>query len=317
MEPTPTTIVSQLDDTLNALLRAALPGIVVRPIPRGAPPPLEADVQILFAAFFAGSPDERERSRPAGWPFGLRWVQLISAGIDAYPRWLFEVPLVSSARGTAAEPIAEYVLAALLSVAKRLPEIWVTEAKAWRHVPLAMLRGSTLGLVGFGAIAQAVAEKALALGMRVQAVRRAPGPLPTAGVARADSLEALFATSDHVVLAAPATPETRHLVGARVLAQAKPGLHLVNIGRGGLIDQDALLAALDAGRIGAATLDVTEPEPLPDGHPLYRHPRVRISPHTSAISPYTAQALTTKFVRNLERFRRGEPLEDVVTLDGA
>ncbi|MEF7613547.1 NAD(P)-dependent oxidoreductase [Aquincola sp. MAHUQ-54] len=118
--------------------------------------------------------------------------------------------------------------------------------------------------------------------------------------------------ADHVVLAAPGTPQTRHIVDAAALAHARPGLHLVNVARGSLVDQDALLAALDAGRIDSASLDVTEPEPLPAGHPFYTHPRVRLSPHTSAISPAQQTALVDKFVRNLARFDAGERLEDLL-----
>jgi phosphoglycerate dehydrogenase-like enzyme len=126
------------------------------------------------------------------------------------------------------------------------------------------------------------------------------------------SLEALLSTSDHVVLAAPATPDTRHLIDGQALAHAKPGLHLVNVARGSLVDQDALLSALDQGRLGRASLDVTEPEPLPTGHPLYTHPKAFLSPHTSAISPLQQQELAARFAENLARYERGEALIDEI-----
>jgi hypothetical protein len=130
------------------------------------------------------------------------------------------------------------------------------------------------------------------------------------------SVRELAASCDHLVLAAPSTPQTRHLINAEVLAQARPGLHLINIGRGALVDQVALLEALDAGRLSRATLDVTDPEPLPAGHPLYRHPKVRVSPHTSAISPYIREALIAKVRLNLGRYLAGEEPIDRIHPEG-
>ncbi len=120
--------------------------------------------------------------------------------------------------------------------------------------------------------------------------------------------------ADHLVLAAPATDATRHIVNRELLAEAKPGLHVINIARGSLIDNDALLDALANGRLGGASLDVTEPEPLPAGHPFYRHPRIRLSPHTSAIGPHNTAELARKFVRNFSAFTQGTALEDLVDL---
>jgi phosphoglycerate dehydrogenase-like enzyme len=172
--------------------------------------------------------------------------------------------------------------------------------------------GTTLGIIGFGSIAEALAPRAQALGMTVIATRRTEAPFAVPGVTRVDT-DTLFATADHVVLAAPLTPETRHLVDTRRLALAKPGQHLINIARGGLIDDAALLASLDRGHI-TATLDVTEPEPLPAGHPFYTHPRVRLSPHTSVATPGTRAALAQRFSENLDRYRAGLALANIVDL---
>jgi phosphoglycerate dehydrogenase-like enzyme len=117
---------------------------------------------------------------------------------------------------------------------------------------------------------------------------------------------------EHLVLAAPLTPATRHIIDRGSLACAKPGLHIVNVARGALIDDDALLQALDTGLVGRATLDATEPEPLPSGHPFYRHPRVRLSPHASVHTPKTPERFATKFAENLARFRGGNALLDRV-----
>ncbi|MGA1860645.1 NAD(P)-dependent oxidoreductase [Azospirillum sp. 11R-A] len=114
------------------------------------------------------------------------------------------------------------------------------------------------------------------------------------------------------MLALPLTAATRGLVGAGLLAQAKAGLHLVNVARGALVDQDALLAAIDSGRIANATLDVTDPEPLPAGHPFYRHPAIRLTPHVSWSAPDFDRRLADRILANLDAYARGEPLRDVV-----
>jgi phosphoglycerate dehydrogenase-like enzyme len=130
-----------------------------------------------------------------------------------------------------------------------------------------------------------------------------------------DSLPALLATSDHVVVAAPATADTRHLLGQAEFAAMKPTAHLVNVARGSLVDQDALLAALDAGQLEAASLDTVEPEPLPPEHPLFSHPRVRLSAHISWSSPDSMHRTLELFIENLRRFRAGDPLEGVVDVE--
>ena len=308
-------IASQLGENIDRIVQAKLPQARILPIPVGAPADLPADVPYLFAHAFPRDESSPARLRPAGWPFGLRWIQLSSAGIDSYPRWFLEGPVVTNARGTAAEPIAEYVLAALFEHAKRMPQLWVNDAAQWKQRPLTMLRDSSLGIVGMGPIGNAIARKALALDVKVLAMRRTDAPFALQGIERVATIGELFERCDAVVLAAPATARTQHLVNAEALARAKRGLHLINIGRGALVDQDALLAALDGDRIARATLDVTEPEPLPADHPLYRHPKARVSPHTSAISGYILHALVDKLVRNLRRFENGEALEDVVDAD--
>lgn len=258
---------------------------------------------------------------PPGWPGRLQWVHLASAGIDYFPPWLFDVPQVSCSRGVAAAPIAEYVLSALLDAEKDWGALRVSSAAQWRQTfeqvsarPLGLLQGRSLGLVGYGAIGQAIARRALAFGMQVSALRRSSAGLDDDGVQAAESLHALLAQSDHVVLALPLTPHTRHLINAQALAHARPGLHLVNIARGALIDQAALLRALDDGRLGRATLDVTDPEPLPDGHPFYRHPRVWLTPHLSWSAGDVAALTARKFTDNLARYIAGQPLQDKVLL---
>ncbi len=127
-------------------------------------------------------------------------------------------------------------------------------------------------------------------------------------------LAELLASSDHVVIAAPATDRTEHLIDAAALSRMKPGAHLVNVARGSLIDQDALVAALDEGGLARATLDVVDPEPLPAGHPLFRHDRVRLSPHVSWSSPRTLRRTMGLFVENIDRYRDGQELLGTVDL---
>ena len=308
-------IATQFGEIVDKRLAQEMPEVRWLSLPAGAPASLPPEVNILLSASYPRDPASPLRVRPPGWPFNLKWIQLISAGIDSYPPWVFEVAKVSTGRGVGAEPIAEYVLAALFEHAKKLPRLWVKGPEQWKHSSLGMLRDSTLGIVGMGPIGLALATKALALGMKVRALRRTSAAFALPGIERAASLSELFASCDHVVIAAPATPETRHMVNAEVLACAKRGLHLINIGRGTLVDQTALIAALDAGQLARATLDVTDPEPLPAGHPLYHHAKVRISPHTSAISSYIREALVAKVARNLARYQAGQDPEDLTRGD--
>lgn len=244
---------------------------------------------------------------------GVRWVHTLGTGVDRFPfEWLGERTLTCS-RGASAIPIAEWTLAVMLAFEKHLPEAWITQPpERWNLAELGSLHGRTVALVGLGGIGLAVAERALPFGARVRALRRTPAGSPLPQVARAASLEDLLASADHLVLAAPATAETHHLIDRRSLAWVKPGLHLVNVSRGSLVDQDALREALDDGRVARASLDVADPEPLPAGHWLYAHPQVRVSPHVSWSMPGAFDQLLDSFAENLRRYLRGEPLAGVV-----
>jgi phosphoglycerate dehydrogenase-like enzyme len=248
---------------------------------------------------------------PSGWPFKLKWVHLRSTGIDKYPPWIFDVPKVTVTRGGYAVPISEYVLAAMLTFAKSIPAIWAGDRTGWRNHRLADLSGQQLGIVGFGEIGKEVARRALAFDMKVGGMRRSPVPLGFAGVS-AMTLEELLQTSNHLVLCAPLTEDTRGLIDSKAMGMMKPGAHIINVGRGALIDTEALKGALDIS-LGGATLDVTDPEPLPPGHWLFTHPKVRISPHISGSSPQTRQRATAFFTENLARYRNGLRLKGEVS----
>lgn len=304
-------IASQMDATFNQALRERLavshPGARLVDVPTGVPSDLPPAATILLGRPINVRGYQAGDTPPPGWPYNLRWIQVVSSGLDAYPDWFFDGPPVSTARGSASDPIAEYVLAAIFAYTKHLPDIWVQDAN-WQFTALTPVKGQTLGILGFGSIGTSIAQKALALGLNVIVLRQSATPPSLSGVQAARDIHHLFSESDHLVLAAPLTPETRHVINAQVLASAKPGLHLINIARGGLVDQQALLAALDDGNLGFATLDVTEPEPLPTGHALYSHAKVRLSPHTSAISTQTGDSIRDIFIDNLQRYLDDQPL---------
>lgn len=244
---------------------------------------------------------------------GARWLHVFGTGIDWLPDEAFESAVVTCVRGGSAVAIAEFVLGAMLAYEKQLPELWARPPEAvFTPAELGGLAGRHLGLVGLGGIGTAVARRALAFDMTVSALRRHDRPSPVPGVTVTTDRDAVLADADHLVLAAPATDRTRHLIDAGALERVKPGVHLVNVARGALVDQDALRVALDDGRVARATLDVTEPEPLPADHWLYRHPRVRLTGHLSWSSPVGTGPLTDGFLDNLDRFLHGRPLEGVV-----
>ncbi|MCB1677742.1 MAG: hypothetical protein KDI16_03570 [Halioglobus sp.] len=204
-------------------------------------------------------------------------------------------------------------MAMLLAHEKQLPDRWITEPpQAWYMADLGCLEGRTLGIIGFGAIGQAIARRALAFYMNIIAKVRTHRSSPIPGVELIENLHTLLHRSDHVVLALPSTPESHGLMGAQALAAMKPGAHLVNVSRANLIDQEALRASLDKGHIGRASLDVVEPEPLPAGHWLYRHPRVFLSPHISWSGPDMVKRLMAPFFANVIAFSNDQPLQGVV-----
>jgi phosphoglycerate dehydrogenase-like enzyme len=307
----------QYDDRLASSLAEGLPSDV-SPVALGTTPetawaiPDNAEV-LLINQNSAAIGLHKAMQAPAGWPFNLKWVHLRSTGIDKYPDWIFEVPTVTVNRGGYAVPISEYVLAAMLSFAKHVPAIWAVDQSGWRNHQLADLSGQTLGIVGFGEIGKAIAKRALAFDMTVVGTRRSSGPLDFDGAASVP-LEDLLRAADHVVLSAPLTPETRGLIDSAALSLMKPGAHLINVGRGGLLDTEALRTALD-NHLGGATLDVTDPEPLPDGHWLFTHSKVRISPHISGSSQQTRQRANEFFRDNLERYRKRRSLQGEVSKD--
>jgi phosphoglycerate dehydrogenase-like enzyme len=244
----------------------------------------------------------------------IRWVHVLGTGVDGFPFELMGDRILTCSRGANAAPIAEYVLAAMLSFEKRMPDIWISGREEFQEFALGQLSGRTLGLVGLGSIGSATARRALSFDMNVIAVRRSPAKSSVPGVTVVAALSDALPLCDHLVVAAPATTETKHLIDKSAFSLMKKGTHFVNISRGSLVDQDALLAALEDGTVEMATLDVTDPEPLPDGHPLYSHPRVRVSPHVSWSAPDTLRMTVAMFEENFRRHVAGQPLDGVVDM---
>ncbi len=248
----------------------------------------------------------------------LRWVQAIGAGIDHLEGAdLPEHVTITNAAGVAAAPIAEFVMSRLLSVWKRLPEIDVLQHEHdWKPTFGRTVEGMTLGIIGLGAIGTEVAVRARAFGMYLIGTRRSfkEGQEHAAvdelrGTA---DLHEVLARCDAVVVSAPGTAETENLFDAGAFSSMKPGALFCNVGRGSLVDEPALIAALESGHLGGALLDVTRAEPLPADDPLWSAPNIYISPHCSAAQERYTDKLLALFADNLERYTRHEPLRNVV-----
>jgi phosphoglycerate dehydrogenase-like enzyme len=262
---------------------------------------------------------------------GLRWVQLLSAGanqMQGHPLAQRDL-LLANAAGISADYMAEHVVAQVLSHAKSLRTFdRLQRQHNWpNRVAMARpgLRGTRALIIGYGGVGRETARLLNALGMTVDAVtadgERRPyhGYVPYTGMGdpearipermfRTADLLAALPMADVVVLALPLTPDTRHVIGAAALKQMRPSAILVNVARGGLIDTQSLLAALDAGRFAAAYLDVFEPEPLPPDSPLWDHPLVSVTPHMAGVIANDESRYRDLFLQNLARFRAGEPL---------
>jgi phosphoglycerate dehydrogenase-like enzyme len=247
----------------------------------------------------------------------LRWVQSWGAGVEwiLTPAFVASPILLTNAQGIYATPIAEHVLGFMLHFARAFDcHVRHQAEHAWQHAEVRELRGSTLAIIGLGGIGAEVARLAKGFGMRVIAVRRRPDrPAPDADAVRGpDALPWLLGESDFVALCAALTPNTRHLIGETELRRMKPTAYLINIGRGELVDEEALIAALRDKRIAGAGLDVFAQEPLPSDSPLWDLPNLLITPHTSGNSPRSHARLMDLFCENLRRYLAGEELLNVV-----
>jgi phosphoglycerate dehydrogenase-like enzyme len=250
----------------------------------------------------------------------LQWVQAIGAGIDhLHDANLAEHVIVTNAVGVAAVPIAEFVIARLLAVWKRLAELDDLQREhTWRATFGRVFDASTVGLVGLGAIGGAVAVRARALGAHTIGIRRSYQPGDTSPhcdeLYGTDSLLDVLMRCDAVVLSAPATADTENMFDAAAFAAMPSGAVFCNVARGSLVDEAAMIDALERGHLGAAIIDVARTEPLPPDDPLWDAPNIYISPHSAASQDRYAETLFELFADNLGRYARGEPLRNVVDL---
>jgi phosphoglycerate dehydrogenase-like enzyme len=299
-------VLNELGARIGDQIRAVFPDVEVVEV-GPEPPPVGLTGDVLFGGWSPNSFEYAQR---------VPWVQMGGTGVDRVPHEMLVGRIVTCARGASAVPISEFVLGAMLAFEKRFPDVWLHEPpEIWNFDKLGGLSGRTLGIVGLGGIGVAIAQRALPFDLRVLALRRTDAPSPVDGVELHSSLDDLLEASDHLVLAVPLTPRTEHLLDADAFAKVKPGVHLVNIARGKLVDQEALRIALDDERVAMATLDTVDPEPLPAGHWLYQHPKVRLSAHISWASHLGMDSTVELFTANLARRIAGEPLEDVVNPD--
>lgn len=251
----------------------------------------------------------------------LRWIQTAGAGIDRIDKDAHRHLTLTNASGVAAVPIAEYVIGVIIMFAKCIPVLMRRQfARTWdRRIEGVEIEGKTCGIVGMGAIGAETARRARALGMRVIATRRSVTERTADEFAHellpASDLPYLLAESDYLVITAPLTPETRGLIGGKELRMMKRGAVLINIGRGAVIDESALITALRDGVIAGAGLDVFEKEPLPADSPLWEMENVVITPHSSSGSERYAQRTAEIISDNLRRYLDGKPLRNIVDLD--
>ncbi|MCU6482268.1 D-2-hydroxyacid dehydrogenase [Arthrobacter sp. A2-55] len=252
----------------------------------------------------------------------VQWIQAMAAGAGGAVKaaglssgQLQRIAVTSSA-GVHGLTLAEFAMMGVLNGFKRTPQMAADQAaKHWPplRTPTRLVSGSNVVITGLGEIGVATARLARAMGMNVSGTKRSVGPVDGVDeVTDTEGLPGLLANADALINTLPGTPYTEKMINAEVFAAMKPGTVVVNVGRGTVIDEEALLEALDNGQVSFACLDVFAVEPLPQDSPLWSHPRVMVSPHTSALSVAENRLIAERFADNLARFLSGEPLLHVV-----
>jgi phosphoglycerate dehydrogenase-like enzyme len=250
----------------------------------------------------------------------VRWVHSRSAGLDTvlFPELVASPVPLTNGRGVFSQSLGEFALGAILYFAKDFRRMIANQvAERWQPFDIVEISGQTVGIVGYGDIGRAVATRVRAMGMRILAVKRHGPPLYNVDplinqIYLPEQRTEMIAQCDYIVCAAPLTPETRGLVGEAEFAAMKPNAVIVNIGRGPVIDEAAMVRALTKKRIKGAALDVFDTEPLPAGHPFYHLDNVLLSPHCADHThDWTEQAMRF-FLAQFDRFQQGKPLENIV-----
>ena len=258
-------------------------------------------------------------SRAPGAAVNAKWINTIVVGFDAFPMQVLRErgQIFTNGAGLMPDVVADYAVMGALVLAKRLDEVVrAHDRRDWTRAgppgTFELLNAKAL-IIGYGAIGQEIATRLRAFGVTVTGVRRGADSDPE--VIGADEWRGRLGEFDYVILAAPNTAETKAMLGAEEFASMKPGVRIINIARGDLIDQPALIAALEAEQVGSAFLDVTTPEPLPPEHPLWGAPNMLITMHLAGQSQSTAfERGAARFIKNLKHYLAGEPLEHVVDM---
>ncbi|MBV8478261.1 MAG: D-2-hydroxyacid dehydrogenase [Acidobacteria bacterium] len=250
----------------------------------------------------------------------LRWIHSRSAGLERilFPELIASYVTVTNGRGVFSPALGEFVLAAILYFAKDLRRMIISQmANSWCPFEVTMVAGQTLGIVGYGDIGHAIAARARALGMQVLALKRKPLPRTAPNqfadqIYGSDERLAMLPRCDYIVVATPLNGETHGMIGEAEFASMKRSAVVINVGRGPVIDEPAMVKALSEHRIRGAALDVFDEEPLPSGHPFYQLENVLLSPHCADHTPGWLDDAMRFFLAQLARFRRGETLLNVV-----
>ena len=301
-------------------IRAVAPGArLVHPTANGWPEEAHAAEIAYFSEDFWTSEASRQLVPVLFGLPRLRWFHSFSAGVDhpAFRVVLERGALLTNSTGASSQPIAQYVIGMMLRVAKRM-DVWAEQQRQrrWQPIETDELTGKTAGIVGVGHIGGEVARLAKAFGMRVIGCRRRQRRLRFVDeLVPPERLPDLLARSDFVVLAVPLSSQTDGLIGEPELRAMRHGSWLINISRGQVIQEDALIAALKDGRLGGACLDVFHDEPLPPDSELWSLPNVIVTPHNSGWSPLNFERGTDLFLDNLRRYAAGRPLRNRVGMN--
>jgi phosphoglycerate dehydrogenase-like enzyme len=250
----------------------------------------------------------------------VQWVHNRSAGLDGilFPELVASPVPLTNGSGVFSPSLGEFALASILYFAKDLRRmIRNQEAARWEQFDITEVIGQTVGIIGYGDIGRAVATRVKPMGMRVLAVKRHGPPIYSvdplvAQIYGPDRLLEMLPLCDYVVVCAPLTAETKGMIGVEAIAHMKPNAVVINLGRGPVIDETALVAALSGNHIKGAALDVFDREPLPDGHPFYRLRNVLLSPHCADHTPDWLERAMQFFIDQFARYKKGEPLMSVV-----
>lgn len=268
--------------------------------------------EVVYSVRFAGTPGFPRAALVEN--LAVRWVSVGGSGTDHLGSWDPAHVTVTNAAGVAADVMAEYALGAMLHFSLDLPGFRrAQERREWVPGRVSTISGKTVLIIGLGHTGQAAARRFRTMQLRVLGVRARPAPTEGADeVHGTEALPELWPRVDFVLICVPLLPSTRGLIGAEAFAKMKPGAVLVDVSRGGVVNEAALMAALDAGTLKGAALDVFAIEPLPADHPLWGYENVIVTPHCSSVFEGWELKAVSMFVDNLARYRRGEPLSNIV-----